>query len=305
LGIVGEIPAKKMFLFGTPIAQSRSPALHNALFQDTGLPHEYGLFETDSAEDVKSVIRSADFGGGSVTIPLKLDVMPLLDSIDEAASTIGAVNTIVSSEDAAGKTILTGYNTDWQGMVLSLCNAGAHGSTGTQKKAGMVVGGGGTARAAIYALKEMGYSPIYLVGRNKQKLAALTQSFPADYGIQLLSTEEEAHSLSPDQHPTVAIGTIPGDSPIEPGMREILCTIFGAAHDTVDATAGTLGSERVLLEMAYKPAVTSLMQLAQNSGWKTVPGLEALVGQGVHQFRLWTGITPVYGRARAAVMGTV
>ncbi|KAK0884007.1 3-dehydroquinate dehydratase (3-dehydroquinase) [Friedmanniomyces endolithicus] len=305
LGIVGEIPAKKMYLFGTPIAQSRSPALHNALFQDTGLPHEYGLFETDSTEDVKALIRSADFGGGSVTIPLKLDVMPLLDSIDEAASTIGAVNTIVPSEDASGKTILTGFNTDWQGMVLSLRNAGAHGSTGAQKKAGMVVGGGGTARAAIYALKDMGYAPIYLVGRNKQKLAALTQSFPADYGIQLLSTEEEAQALSPDEHPVVAIGTIPGDSPIEAGMREILCTIFGTAHDTADATAGSAGSKRVLLEMAYKPAMTSLMQLAQNSGWKTVPGLEALVGQGVHQFRLWTGITPVYGRAREAVMGTV
>ncbi|KAK1056338.1 3-dehydroquinate dehydratase (3-dehydroquinase) [Friedmanniomyces endolithicus] len=307
LGIVGEIQAKKMFLFGNPIGQSRSPALHNALFQDTGLPHEYGLFQTDSAEDINSVIRSAGFGGGSVTIPLKLDVMPLLDHMDEAASTIGAVNTIVPSEDAAGKTILTGYNTDWQGMVLSLRNAGALGSTCTLKQARMVVGGGGTARAAIYALKEMGYAPIYLVGRNKQKLAALSEIFPANYGIQLLSAEEEAQALLPEQHPTVAIGTIPGDSPIEPGMREILCTIFGA-HDSAvaaDATAGSAASRRVLLEMAYKPAITSLMQLAQNSGWKTVPGLEALVGQGVHQFRLWTGITPVYGRARAAVMGTV
>jgi len=58
-----------------------------------------------------------------------------------------------------------------------------------------------------------------------------------------------------------------------------------------------------LLEMAYKPAVTSLMQLAANSGWKTVPGLEALVGQGVWQFRLWTGIVPLVGVAREAVMG--
>ncbi|TKA76216.1 hypothetical protein B0A55_06602, partial [Friedmanniomyces simplex] len=176
-------------------------------------------------------------------------------------------------------------------------------------QAGMVVGGGGTARAAIYALKEMGYAPIYLVGRNKQKLAALTQSFSSEYGIQLLSTEEEAQALSAGQHPAVAIGTIPGDSPIDSGMREILCTIFGASDKAATAAAdmatSPAGSKKVLLEMAYKPAVTSLMQLAQNSGWKTVPGLEALVGQGVHQFRLWTGITPVYGRARGAVMGTV
>ncbi|KAK3068775.1 3-dehydroquinate dehydratase (3-dehydroquinase), partial [Teratosphaeriaceae sp. CCFEE 6253] len=304
LGIVGEIPAKKMFLFGTPISQSRSPALHNTLFSDTGLPHEYGLFETATAKDIEPLIRSGQFGGGSVTIPLKLDTMPLLDRIDKAASTIGAVNTIVPSEDSSGKTILTGFNTDWQGMVLALRNAGAHGSAGALKDAGMVVGGGGTARAAIYALKEMGYAPIYLVGRNKQKLGALTQSFSDDYHIQLLSTEEEAQSIPSDKQPTVAIGTIPGDSPIDPGMREILCTILGDNAAAVGGTALSGSGSRVLLEMAYKPAVTSLMQLAQNSGWKTVPGLEALVGQGVHQFRLWTGIVPLYARARAAVMGT-
>ncbi|KAK5706430.1 3-dehydroquinate dehydratase (3-dehydroquinase) [Elasticomyces elasticus] len=307
LGIVGEISAKKMFLFGTPISQSRSPALHNTLFADTGLPHEYGLFETDKVKDIEPLIRAANFGGGSVTIPLKLDVMPLLDGIDEAAKTIGAVNTIVPSEGEEGKTVLTGYNTDWQGMVLALRTAGAHGSTGVLKQSGMVVGGGGTARAAIYALKEMGYAPIYLVGRNKQKLGALTQSFSADYNIKLLSTEEEARNIPAEQQPAVAIGTIPGDSPIDPSMREVLCTIF-SADDMQAANAGSLiangTSKKVLLEMAYKPAVTSLMQLAQNDGWKTVAGLEALVGQGVHQFRLWTDITPVYGRARAAVMGT-
>ncbi|KAK5126142.1 hypothetical protein LTR85_011497 [Meristemomyces frigidus] len=305
LGIVGEIPAKKLCLFGKPIMLSKSPALHNTLFGLTGLPHVYGLFETDQVSDIEQVIRSPVFGGGSVTIPLKLAVMPLLDRIDEAAKTIGAVNTIVTSvEPSSGKTILTGYNTDWQGMVLALRNAGAHGSSGkTITEAGMVVGGGGTARAALYALKEMGYSPLYLVGRNKAKLAALTQSFPADYNIHLLSSEEEAASIPTNQHPTVAVGTIPGDSPIDPTMREILCSIF-----EVDGGASTVGiaarnKTKVLLEMAYKPAVTSLMQLAQNSGWRTVPGLEALVGQGIHQFRLWTGIVPVYQTCRDAVMG--
>lgn len=297
LGIVGEIPAKKFYLFGTPIAQSRSPALHNTLFGLTGLPHEYGLLETNNVQDIVPTLRDPAFDGGSVTIPLKLDVMPLLDHIDPAAQTIGAVNTIVRTVDAEGKTILTGHNTDWQGMVLALRNAGAHGSAG----AGMVVGGGGTARAAIYALKNMGYSPVYLVGRNKQKLAALTQSFSADYNVQLLSTEEEASAVKGEKQPVVAVGTIPGDTPIEATMREILCTIFSAG-DSGANTSGT-GTEKVLLEMAYKPAVTSLMQLASNSGWRTVPGLEALVGQGIHQFKLWTDIVPLFEVCREAVMG--
>ena len=304
LGIIGEILAKKFFIFGKPVGHSRSPPLHNTLFGMTGLPHEYGRIETDNAKDAEPVIRAADFGGASVTIPLKLDIMPMLDAIDPAAQTIGAVNTIVPSQDATGKTTLTGYNTDWQGMVLALRNAGASGSAGVLTEAGMVVGGGGTARAAIYALKNMGYSPIYLVGRNKSKLATLTTSFTDDYNIQLLSSEEEASAIPAGKQPTVAIGTIPGDTPIDPTMREILCSIFqvgASAANTAGIAAGN--SDKVLLEMAYKPAVTSLMQLASNDGWRTVAGLEALVGQGIHQFRLWTGIVPLYEVCRDAVMG--
>ena len=63
-----------------------------------------------------------------------------------------------------------------------------------------------------------------------------------------------------------------------------------------------LEGRKVLLEMAYKPTVTSLMQLAERAGWITVPGLEALVGQGIHQFRLWADIMPLYSISRAAVM---
>ena len=84
-------------------------------------------------------------------------------------------------------------------------------------------------------------------------------------------------------------------------MREILCSIFTSSDDLTGVTAGN--GSKVLLEMAYKPLVTSLMQLARNSGWKTVPGLEALVGQGIHQFRLWTDIMPVHQVCREAVLG--
>ena len=230
--------------------------------------------------------------------------MPLLDGIDIAAHTIGAVNTIVPSQTSSGTTMLKGYNTDWQGMVLALRNAGAHGTAGVLKEAAMVVGGGGTARGAIYALKNMGYSPIYLVGRNKGKLAELTHSFTDDYNVRLLSSVADTSVIPEGEQPVVAIGTIPGDTPIDPTLRETLVSIFqvgATAANTAGVTGGNSG--KVLLEMAYKPAVTSLMELASSSGWRTVPGLEALVGQGIHQFRLWTDITPLYNVSRNAVMG--
>jgi pentafunctional AROM polypeptide len=315
LGIVGEIPRKEFFILGKPVGHSRSPALHNRLFERTGLPHNYGLWETDVVhEKVVQAFREEGFGGASVTIPLKVEVMKVLDEVDQAARTIGAVNTVVPVDTEDGKRKLVGHNTDWQGIVLALRNAGAHGSAaavaGGEKEAGMVIGGGGTARAAIYALKQMGHAPIYLVGRNKAKLSQLVDDFDDDYGLRILSSEDEVETIGEAQQPVVAVGTIPGDSPIDPALREILCAIFELGYSGNVGGCISAGSLRprnggkVLLEMAYKPSVTSLMMLAENSGWKAVPGLEPLVGQGVHQFRLWTGIRPVYEEARGAVMET-
>ncbi|KAK4626152.1 Pentafunctional AROM polypeptide [Fulvia fulva] len=305
LGLVAYIEPKKFCIFGKPVQHSRSPALHNTLFDITGLPHAYGLHETDQVDgEVQKILRSPDFGGASVTIPLKLDIMSLLDEIDPAAKTIGAVNTVVQVENDSGKATLVGHNTDWQGMVLALRNAGAHSAPGQKHAAAMVVGGGGTARAAIYALKEMGHSPIYLVGRNKEKLAALAGNFSTEYNVHLLGSADEVRTIPTDKQPVVAIGTIPGDIEPDPAMKEILIAIFeiGSTASNVAGVSGA-NTDKILLEMAYKPAVTPLMEIASQGGWRSVAGLEALVGQGVHQFRLWTGITPIFNVARDAVMG--
>ncbi len=312
LALVGEIEPKRFYLFGKPISASRSPALHNALFHQTGLPHGYGLFETDQANDVLDLIRRADFGGASVTIPLKLDIMPHLDSIAEEAQIIGAVNTIVpvdapaaaapdsssSGTDTNKRKHLVGRNTDWQGITLALLNAGAHPPTHhavTATASALVVGAGGTARAAIYALHAMGYAPIYLVARSPAKLAALVDSFPANYGLRVLASLADVNALDASSVPDVAVGTIPADRPIDGNVREVVCRVFcgdgdgrgwemgkGKEGEGV-ATANKGKGQRTLLELAYKPSVTALMQLALDAGWVAVPGLEVLAGQGVWQ----------------------
>jgi pentafunctional AROM polypeptide len=161
-----------------------------------------------------------------------------------------------------------------------LNDAGAYGTQGfAAVMPGLVVGGGGTARAAIYALHSMGHSPIYLVGRSPAKLSAMTSSFPESYNLQILDNAETFESLA---LPTVAIGTIPGDQPIDASMREVLCRLFQKGKQS---SLGDQVPKRVLLEMAYKPTVTSLMQLASDSGWATIPGLDVLVGQGIYQVR--------------------
>ncbi|KAI4159263.1 MAG: hypothetical protein LQ342_006724 [Letrouitia transgressa] len=291
LSLHGVIKPKKYYLFGKPIAQSMSPALHNGLFKAAGLPHVYYAKETDDASNVQNIIHSSEFGGASITIPLKLPIMPLLDDVDEAAQTIGAVNTIVvdplrTSQKYEGRPFLVGYNTDWQGMQLILTNAGAHPQP---NQSALVVGGGGTARAAIYTLHAMKYRPIYLLGRSREKLQAVADSFPRDYNVAFLASQDGVRAV--ESLPTVAIGTIPADQPIDVTMKTTLEGLLEGA------------GEKVLLEMAYKPAVTPLMQMAEAAGWKTVQGLEVLAGQGMKQFELWTGIVPLLRHARALVFG--
>jgi len=275
LSLLGEIEPKEFFLFGKPISASRSPALHNTLFRQTGLPHFYSRFETDQAEEVTQIIRSPTFGGASVTIPLKLDIIPLLDGITDAARFIGAVNTIVPILVGEGKPPrLIGENTDWLGMTHSLVNASYATVASGPPGSALVIGAGGTARAAIYALQSLGHSPIYIVSRTPSKLATMISSFPSDFNIQALSEIAAAEAL--DDIPRVAIGTIPADKPIEQNMREILATIL--RHSKTDRV-----QQRTLLEMAYKPSQTALMQMAEDAGWVTIPGLEVLSAQGWYQ----------------------
>ncbi|KAL1650810.1 3-dehydroquinate dehydratase (3-dehydroquinase) [Diplodia intermedia] len=310
LSLMGQVEPKRFFVAGSPVSQSRSPPMHNTLFAETGLPHSYDRIETTSAKDLKDIIRQPNFGGASVTIPLKQEIRPYIDGVGPEVEIIGAINTIVPEEvtDEAGKSQvrLIGRNTDWQGMVLVLRNSGSMG--GSNKQSGLVIGGGGTARAAIYALASMHYSPIYLLGRTAYKMEVLKASFPADFNLRILSSVEEVDALDAEKGiPHVAIGTIPATEPIESNMREIICKVFekGGADCMPGASAGMEEPKRTLLEMAYKPPVTALMQLATDSGWKTVNGLEVLVGQGVFQFKNWTGIEPLYNVARVSFPRTI
>ncbi|ROV92039.1 hypothetical protein VMCG_09528 [Cytospora schulzeri] len=302
LSLVGELDERFFYLFGKPISQSRSPALHNTLFKANGLPHDYSLFETDKASDVEDLIRSPNFGGASVTIPLKLDIMEHIDTISDAAKVIGAVNTIIpvesSSEEVggSGKRTLVGDNTDWMGMVHSLRQVGIvankDNSAAGGRPSGVVIGSGGTTRAAIYALHSLGYAPIYVVARNADKVAELAGSFPVEYEVKHLTSGEEVA-------PRVVISTIPADRDMDPGMQEVVSSVLRSRQ-----AAAADGEKRALLEMAYKPRRTAVMAMAEEAGgWETIPGLEVLAAQGWYQFQIWTGITPVYADARAAVLG--
>ena len=158
---------KQYFLFGTPIQQSLSPAMHNGAFDALRLPHRYGLREEIAATSYISLMDEKTFGGASVTIPHKETIIPLIDEVRGAAISIGAVNTIVKEqsivEDGEIVTRLIGYNTDWLGIKRPLLNqlrkrgvSWSNIEAGGKRSVGLVIGAGGTAKAACYAVKDLG-----------------------------------------------------------------------------------------------------------------------------------------------------
>ncbi|KAH8109485.1 Pentafunctional AroM protein [Phellopilus nigrolimitatus] len=274
LHLIGQLPARRYFLFGTPIAASPSPTLHNAGFEILGLPHKYGLFETAEVDyDIKNLLKSPDFGGASVTIPHKLTVIPLLDELTAHAKAIGAVNTIIPSVGPGGRRVFLGDNTDWIG--IRNCILANLPSDVSAPSTGLVIGAGGTSRAAIYALRSLDIQRIYLYNRTESAAEALLAAFQG-YNISLIDSLE----------------TFPGDAP-----SVIVSTVPGAATTTDGQAAGLhltpalfKAGKGVVVDMAYKPAETPLLSLAAaEEGWRGVRGVDVLLEQGFAQFFAWTG----------------
>ncbi|KAJ6787468.1 hypothetical protein PWT90_02692 [Aphanocladium album] len=270
LSLVGELEPRNFYLFGKPISHSRSPALHNGLFGQTGLPHQYHRLETDNIADVRAILRNPDFGGASVTIPLKLDIISELDELTEAARIIGAVNTVIAQPGDAGSVAkgLIGDNTDWKGIAYALQNGGL--GQVPINSAAMAIGSGGTTRAAVYALHSLGFDPIYVVGRTAKNVEAMIADFPESYNLQAVTDVAAITTI-----PTVVISTIPGDKPIDPTTEKVIRGVVATASDPAQP--------RILLDMAYKPRETPAVKIAEGAGWLTIPGLEVLASQGWFQ----------------------
>ena len=285
LHLCGLLPARQFYIFGTPIAHSMSPTLHNTAFEVLGLPHTYSLFETPTVDDeIRRVIRAEDFGGASVTIPFKLDVMPLLDGLSDAAKAIGAVNTIVPRDGS-----LYGENTDYLGIV-----AAVRGRASGAVEAALVIGAGGTARAAVYALMTLGVREVYVFNRTRAKAEAIAAAFDGQEQGATRVRAIEALGAWPSTPPRVIVSTVPGDATTTTQSTSALhlpTTLFTAPTG-------------VVVDMAYKPAETPLLRLAAETapGWARVRGVEVLLEQGYVQFETWTGRPCPKEQARARVL---
>ncbi len=271
---LGLLPPRKFYLFGFPISHSPSPDMHNCGFESIGLPYDYGIAESSSEELMESILVREDFGGGSVTVPHKQNVLKLLDVIEPAAKVIGAVNTIVVDKDPeSGSRVLRGENTDWLGIVRPIHRKLAeHGRSLEKGMVALVVGGGGAARAAVYAMKMLGVT-VVVYNRTFSKAKALAESL----GVRVTSSLEKGSMelVGVLESPDIIVSTIPATAE------------FTLPEYMVSKTETRL--QPVVFDAAYKPVETALLKQARNARCPFVQGAEMLIEQGVEQFQLWTG----------------
>jgi quinate dehydrogenase len=210
-------------------------------------------------------------------MPNKVNIMAHLDEMTDECRDVGACNTVFFRDSPSGDRLLCGTNTDVIGVRDSFLRTIPDASQVFAKRPALVLGGGGAARSAVYALRRhMGVGNIYLVNRLAEEVDAVIK-WCADrgYGEGLVhvKTVQQAASL---EAPRAIVACIP-DFPPKTDDEKLARAVFETFLDRGDGHGA-------MLEMCYNPTPwTELMAVAEGKGWKVIPGTEALIWQGIEQ----------------------
>jgi shikimate dehydrogenase len=268
LTITGK--TKLLGIIGDPVAHSLSPVIQNAAIAKLHLDYVYIPFPVQLANLKQALegFRAIDLVGFNVTIPHKSAIMPLLSEITPIARSIGAVNTVWRTDLG-----WQGTNTDVTGFIAPLKALGRD----WQKITPVVLGCGGSARAVVVGLAELGCQEINLVGRNKDKLAQFWQSWqnhPQITSLLKIHYWENLKGLLPSTDllvNTTPVGMYPNvdDSPLS---KELMQRLKG---------------EAIAYDLIYTPSPTKFLSLALERGATAIDGLEMLVQQGAAALGIW------------------
>lgn len=169
--------------------------MHSAAFRACGMPHYYQIYQASSIREIDHLVKDPHFGGVSVSLPYKTEVIPLLHSLSQDAKAIGAVNTLIPlrslSENAvplnliqrqggirAGPVVaLCGDNTDWIGVRTCIRRNLSPANAINSETTGLCIGAGGVARASIYAMIRLGIRKIFIYNRTLQNAEQLASHY--------------------------------------------------------------------------------------------------------------------------------
>lgn len=256
--ILSKLGPQICMVIGDPIEHSLSPDIHNLGYKLLGLEDQFEYrkkrVSSDGIEAFIKQMRDDGIRGASLTMPHKELVLPFLDKIDPVAKQIGAVNTIVNDN---GK--LTGYNTDWIGVIKPLEKRIV-----LRGKKAAVIGAGGAAKAFVYALMEAGCE-VTVYNRTPEKAEEIGKKFGCGYA-----------SLN-------ELGKI--------NNADIICntTSVGMNGKSSIIDRSYLRPGQIVFDAVYVPLATQMLKDAAAKGAKPVFGLEMLLAQAFEQFKLFTG----------------
>jgi len=266
-------------VIGSPIAHSKSPALHGHWLKTYGVAGHYIPMEV-SQDDLAQAIQTLPklgFVGVNVTIPHKERVLELADLVTDRAALIGAANTLIFRKDGR----FHADNTDGYGFVENLRQNAPGWEAGAGPAA--VFGAGGAARAVIAALIEVGATDIRLSNRTRSRAEGLRKEFGSK--ITVFDWVQAGNML--DDATTVVNTTSLGMV----GKPEFRVPLDG------------LSPGAVVTDLVYAPLQTTLLKAAEEAGCHTVDGLGMLLHQAVPAFERWFGVRPVVDAAlRNAVL---
>lgn len=233
-----------------------------------------------------------------MTMPHKMAILPHLDELTEEAREVGAVNTLFLKEDpTTGKRIFCGTNTDVVGVRDAFVYNVKDHTAVYENRPAMVVGGGGAARSAVYALRKwMKASKIYLVNRDRNEVKAVIDECTArGFGDSLIdvATAAQAEQLEGVGAIVACVPDFPPKTPEEKEARAVLETFLNKSH------------KGAILEMCYHPSPwTEIAGISEKAGWQLILGTEAMIYQGLEQDRYWTG-KPVSELPKAKVQAVI
>lgn len=255
---------KKWFaVIGNPIAHSLSPFMHDTWLQEQNINASYIPIHVKEGklEDAIKGLKHLGCSGWNVTVPYKEAIIPFLDRLDESAAKIGAVNTVVKTDEGE----YVGYNTDGLGFIRSL------GKTDLSNKI-LVLGAGGAARGIVFAFKQLGYKNLTIANRTIDNTKKLVDELQFGQAITYPEAEERLQSYD------VIIQTTPLG--MKNNTQELPIQLNGIKEYTIVA------------DIVYNPLVTPFLKEAKKYNVRTINGLGMLVHQGALAFSYWNGNYP-------------
>jgi shikimate dehydrogenase len=264
---------KVVGIFGDPVAHSLSPRMQNTAIEAGGLDAVYVPFHVTSAQlcDAITGIRAMGLRGVNLTIPHKETACQLVDELDEQASLIGAINTIVNSNGH-----LKGFNTDGIGLLNALQQELSFDVAGRRV---LLVGAGGACRAALVALCQAQAAWIGIANRTRERSRLLIKELAPNFPGTAFAEYELASSL-----PT----TCP--EPVDLLVNTSSVGLAGEAFSFRVTDCVKPGG--AVFDMVYASEPTPLLREARQKGLAAAEGLGMLSAQGEVAFQLWFGSAP-------------